>query len=141
MKKRISFALSLTFLASCQVNWYGDINLGSDFYYMVQPAFNSIVIPVNQKEPYKSSICVIKDIESVGFNDKIILATSMSEDGVKYWKIDKTVKSEELGYRDDSIIILSNVVEIDSNGFYKIQELEQINLKTKTEYRKQLNYE
>ena len=114
--------------------------MGSGFYYMVQSAFNSIVIPVNQKEPYKSSICVIKDIESVGFNDKIILATLMSEDGVKYWKIDKTVKSEELGYRDDSIIILSNVVEIDSNGFYKIQELEQINLKTKTEYRKQLNY-
>lgn len=61
------------------MNWYGDIDLGCDFYYMVEPAFNSIVIPVNPDEPYKSSIYIIKDIESVGFNKNYILATSKNE--------------------------------------------------------------
>lgn len=123
------------------MNWYGDIDLGADFYYMVEPAFNSIVIPVNPDEPYKSSIYVIKDIESVGFNKNYILATSKSGEEIKYWGIDKNAESKELGYKDDSIMELSNVSEINSAEFNHIKTAENINLKTKSEYRKELNYE
>ncbi|RKS42560.1 hypothetical protein BC962_3227 [Gillisia mitskevichiae] len=133
--------LTLVFLNSCQLNWHGDIDLGSDFYYMVEPAFNSIVIPVNSDEPYKSSIYIIKDIESVGFNKNYILATSKSGDEIKYWRIDKKAESKELGYKDDSIMELSNVSEIQPVEFDKIKTDENIKLKTKTEYRKDLNYE
>ena len=123
------------------MNWYGDIDLGADFYYMVEPAFNSIVIPVNSDEPYKSSIYVIKDIESVGFNKNYILATSKNGEEIKYWQIDKNAESKELGYKDDSIMELSNVSEINSAEFKQIKTAENINLKTKSEYRKELNYE
>ncbi|MGB3780306.1 MAG: hypothetical protein WA960_18225 [Tunicatimonas sp.] len=123
------------------MNWYGDIDLGADFYYMVEPAFNSIVIPVNPDEPYKSSIYIIKDIESVGFNKNYILATSKNGEEIKYWRIDKNAESKELGYKDDSIMELSNVSEINSAEFNQIKTAENINLKTKSEYRKELNYE
>ncbi len=123
------------------MNWYGDIDLGSDFYYMVEPAFNSIVIPVNPDEPYKSSIYIIKDIESVGFNKNYILATSKNEDEIKYWRIDKNAESKELGYKDNSIMELSNVSEINSAEFNQIKTIQNINLKTKSEYQKELNYE
>lgn len=141
MRKAFLFLTLLTSLSSCQLNWYGDINLGSDFYYMVEPAFNSVVIPVNPNEPYKSSISIIKDIESIGFNKNYILATSKSGDEIKYWRIDKKSESKELGYKDNSIMELSNVLEIKSEEFDKIKENENIKLKTKTEYRKELNYE
>jgi hypothetical protein len=123
------------------MNWYGDIDLGSDFYYIVEPAFNSIVIPVNPDEPYKSSITIIKDIETLGFNKNYILATSKSNYEKKYWRIDKKAESRELGYRDNSIMELSNVSEIDSTEFTRMKTAENIKLKTKSEYRKELNYE
>ena len=121
--------------------WYGDIDLGADFYYMIEPAFNSIVIPVNPDEPYKSSIYVIKDIESVKFNKNYILATSKNGEEIKYWRIDKNAESKELGYKNDSIMELSNVSEINSAEFNQIKTTQNINLKTKSEYRKELNYE
>lgn len=123
------------------MNWYGDIDLGSDFYYMVEPAFNSIVIPVNPDEPYKSNITIIKDIETLGFNKNYILATSKSNDEKKYWRIDKKAESKELGYKENSIMELSNVSEIDSTEFTRMKTVENIKLKTKSEYRKELNYE
>lgn len=133
--------MTLISLNSCQLNWYGDIDLGSDFYYLVEPAFNSIVIPVNPKKPYESSIYVIKEIESLGFNENLILATSKSEQEIKYWRIDKKSESKQLGYKENSIMELSNVSQIDSTEFHQIGTTEKIELKTKTEYRKELNYE
>lgn len=133
--------MTLISFNSCQINWYGDIDLGSDFYYMVEPAFNSIVIPVIPNDPYKSSIYIIKDIECVGFNKNYILATSKNGDELKYWRIDKKAESKELGYKENSIMELSNVLEIESAEFDKIKTDENIDLKTKTEYRKELNYE
>lgn len=123
------------------MNWYGDIGLGSDFYYIVEPAFNSIVIPVNPDEPYASSIYIIKEIESIGFNKNYILATSKNGDEIKYWRIDKKAESKELGYKDNSIMELSNVSEINASEFNRIKTAEKIKLKTKSEYRKELNYE
>lgn len=141
MRKAFLFITLLTSLISCQLNWYGNIDLGSGFYYMVEPAFNSIVIPVNPDEPYKSSIYIIKDIESVGYNKNYILATSKSVDETKYWQIDKKTESKELGYKGNSIMELSNVSEIDSVKFNQIKTNENIKLKTKTKYRKELSYE
>jgi hypothetical protein len=141
LRNKLLILLTITLLNSCQMNWYGDVDLGADFYYMVEPAFNSIVIPVNPDEPYKSSIDVINDIESVGFNKNYILATSKTENGIKYWRIDKKAESKELGYKNNSIIELSNVSEIDSAEFNQTQISENIEVKTKTEYRKELNYE
>lgn len=141
MRKTFLLLTLLTYLSSCQLNWNGDIDLGSDFYYLVEPAFNSIVIPVNPKEPYKSSIYIIKDIESVGFNKEYIIATSKSESGIKYWQIDKKTESKQLGYKENSVMELLNVTELDPKEFNQIKIMQKIELKTKTEYRKELNYE
>lgn len=108
---------------------------------MVDPAFNSIVIPVNPDEPYASSIYIIKEIESIGYNENYILATSMEGNELQYWRIDKNAESKKLGYRDNSILQLSNVSEISSSEFNRIKETEKIEIRTKSEYRKQLNYE
>ena len=141
MRNKLLILLTLISLNSCQSNWYGDIDLGSGFYYMVEPAFNSIVIPVDSDEPHSSSITVIKDIESIGFNRDYILATSKEKDQLKYWRIAKKAESKELGFKENSVIELSNVSEIDSAEFNRIKTTENIQLKTKTEYRKELNYE
>ena len=133
--------LTLSSLSYCKLNWWGDINLGSNFYYLVEPAFNSIVIPVNPKDPYKSSIYIIKDIESLGFNKNYILVSSKKGNELKYWLIDKKTESKELGYGKNSIMKLSNVLEIKLSEFQKIRANEKIKLKTKSEYRKELNYE
>jgi hypothetical protein len=103
------------------MNWYGDIDLGSGFYYIVDPAFNSIVIPVNPDEPFTSSIYIIKEIESIGFNKTCILATSRDGGQIKYWRIDKNAESKELDYTDNSIMELSNVSEISSAEFNQIK--------------------
>lgn len=141
MRSNLIILLSFIFLNTCQVNWYGDINLGLNFYYLVEPAFNSIVIPVNVAKPYGSSTYIIKNIESLGFNKKYILATSISEKGITYWKIDKTVETKKLGHGEDSIMRLSNVSEISLIEFDQIIRLENIRLKTKTAYRKELYFE
>lgn len=140
MKNGILTFITLIGLIACNPNFYGDVNLGSDFYYMVEPSFNSIVIPVNPKKPFVSSIYIIKNIESIGFNKKYILATSESEINTEYWKIDKAQKKKKLGYDENSILKLSNVIRIDSAKFYQTLNSEKIKLKTKTEYRKELNY-
>ena len=62
---------------SCQLNWYGDIDLGGDYYYLVEPAFNSINVPVNPDEPYVSSNYVIKNVEQIGFDKENILVISL----------------------------------------------------------------
>ncbi|MCL5247777.1 hypothetical protein M4I21_18365 [Cellulophaga sp. 20_2_10] len=141
LRNKLLILLTLIFLNSCQLNWYGDIDLGSNFYYQVEPAFNSIVIPVNTDEPYKSSIYVIKNIESVGFDKNYILAISKNGQEIKYWRINKNAETKKLGYNENSIIELSNVSEIGSTEFNQIRTSENIGLKTKTEYRKELNYE
>lgn len=96
--------LYLILLSSCKINWYGDIDLGSGFYYMVDPDFNSIVIPVNQKKAFKSSIYIVKNVELIGFNENVILAISREKHCKEYWKIDKTMKTIKQGYDDSSLM-------------------------------------
>ena len=139
-KKHIVFTSLLIIMNSCQLNWFGDIDLGSSFYYMVEPAFNSIVIPVNKEKPYDSSIYIIKEIENIGYNKEYILASSMDNDILKYWKIDKTAETKQLGYSKNSVMRLSNLTEINFKEFIITIGSEKITLKTKSEYRKELNY-
>jgi len=140
MDKKI-LVLSLILLSSCNINWNGDIDLGGDFYYLVDPVFNSINVPVNPNKPYVSSNFVIQNIEQVGFNKKCILAISDSSNIKMYWMIDKTKKSECLGYNNNSRMILSNVNKIDSIKFKAMIQQTGVEMKSKTFYRKQLNYE
>ena len=69
------------------------------------------------------------------------LATSLKNDTVHCWIIDKTIASEELGYDNNSIVILSNVKEVDLADFGEIFSSSHIKMKSKTEYRRELNYE
>ena len=81
------------------------------------------------------------NIEQVGFNKKCILAISDSSNIKMYWMIDKTKKSECLGYNNNSRMILSNVNKIDSIKFKAMIQQTGVEMKSKTFYRKQLNYE
>lgn len=140
-KKHIVFISLIIIMNSCQLNWFGDIDLGSSFYYIVEPAFNSIVIPVNKNKPYDSSIYVIKGIESIGYNKEFILVSSMDNDTLKYWKIYKTAETKQLGYNKNSAMRLSNLTEINFKEFVTTVNSENITLKTKSQYRKEHNYE
>lgn len=132
----ILFAL---YCISCNNNFYGDINLGGDFYYLVEPAFNVIGVPTNPKEPYKSGSNVIQNIETIGFNKAYILVTSIDSNSTYYWLIDKTKKRKELGY-ENSMIKLSNVNTIDSVEFYTIMNDQKIKIKTREYYCKESGY-
>ena len=107
---------------------------------MVEPSFNEIVIPVNPRDPYKSSIPIIQNVETIGFNTNYILATSMDSDSIWYWIIDKTKKPIELGYNNKSILKLSNANTVDSALFEKIQRENKIDLKTREYYLKESGY-
>ena len=141
--KKIKNLLLLSFLLlnSCDSNFYGDINLGSDFYYMVEPTFNEIVIPVNSKDPYKSSSPVIQNIQAIGYDKNYILATSGNNDSIKYWFIDKAKKKIELGYDNKSNLKLSNVNTIDSMKFYNFLKENKIELKERKYYLKESGYD
>ena len=141
MKIRKTFAVYLiTFFCSCDQNFYGDIDLGSDYYYLVEPSFNQIVIPVNREKPYQSSISIIKNIKEIGFNRDYILAKSIVGDSIKYWIIDKNKESKELGYIDNSVLRLSNVNQVDSILFYSIKIKVDIQVREKEYYQKESGY-
>jgi hypothetical protein len=131
----ILFAL---FFVAC--NYYGDLKLGSDFYYQTEPSFNNIIIPENKREPYSIHSIVIRNVESLGFNRKYIFVTSRRDDSTFYWIIDKSKKTIELGYDSNSIVKLSNVDQIDSAKFYKLRSLEKIELKSKMIYQKEAGW-
>ena len=141
MKEPLLILLVLISLSSCQLNWYGDIDLGSNFYYMIGPAFNSIVIPVHPEKPYSSSIYIVKDVEEIGFNNNLIIAISNDQKAMKYWRINKNEESIKMGYKENAVLTLSNVSLIDSLEFYQIKNSEEIHLKSNTDYRQELNYE
>ena len=64
------------FMFSCRMNYYGDIDLGGGYYYIANPSFNSIDVPVNQSEPYAASNSVIFRVEHLGFNQDHIFVIS-----------------------------------------------------------------
>ena len=132
--KQIITFLFLVGSLSCNFNFYGDVSLGSDFYYMVEPAFNSVVIPVNPEKPFRSSIYIIQDVESIGYDQKYVLVSSKKEGEVAYWVIDKTKKKEELGYDSNSNMKLSNVNQVNFAAFDSLKHSREIEIKTKIQY-------
>lgn len=130
----------LLICCSCNVNFYGDINLGNNFYYTVEPTFNDIVTPVNRNEPYAASTYIVQDIEELGFNEKYILATTLSGDSLIYWLIDKTKESKELGYDDHSNLMLSNVQRVDTASWNSIRRQNNIEVRSKYDYQKEAGY-
>jgi hypothetical protein len=137
-KLRLIVILYVIFLVAC--NFYGDLKLGSDFYYQTEPSFNSIVVPDNKKEPYSIQSIAIRNVELLGFNRKYILVTSKRNDSTLFWIIDKRKKTMELGYDTDSNIKLSNVNQIDSMNFYNLCTKEKIELKSKLFYQKEAGW-
>ncbi|MDP5106990.1 MAG: hypothetical protein NWQ31_12565 [Polaribacter sp.] len=130
------FLILVFFLSSCLGNFYGDKDLGADFYYMVEPSFNSIFIASSRDNPYESlGPYVIKDVESLGFNDQFILVSAKNNDTViKYYLIDKV---NELKRNYEDRLLKTNLIEIDSLEFTKISETYKITIKTNEEYRKE----
>ena len=140
INRKLLFLFTLTFFCSCDQNFYGDIDLGSDFYYLVEPSFNQIAIPVNREKPYQSSITIIKNIKEIGFDRNFILAKSLVGDSIKYWIIDKTKESKKLGYIDNSVLRLSNVNQVDSLLFNRTKIKVDIQVREKEDYQKESGY-
>ncbi len=130
-------------MASCSsADFWGDVDLGNEFYYMTEPTYNSINLSESPDDPMKSSSCVIRDIEFVGYDDNYILAINKTKDTLRYWIIDKTVPTSRQGYLDSSIVLLTNVKQsLDSFEFIRIKSETQIQLLSKTDYRKKYNWE
>tara|TARA_R110001592_G_scaffold90076_5_gene264971 strand:- start:222 stop:614 length:393 start_codon:yes stop_codon:yes gene_type:complete len=124
------------FLSSCLGDFYGDKDLGADFYYMVEPSFNSIFIASSKDNPYESlGPYVIKDVESLGFNDQFILVSAKNNDTLtRYYVIDK-VKELKRNYEDR--LLETNLIALDAVEFKKLSVIYKINLKTNEEYWKE----
>lgn len=142
MKKLL--ILSTILLTYCSTaDLYGDIDLGGNVYFIVDPSFNSVDFatgPTN--DPMRTALPIISNIESVGFNDTCILVVSKTADKLKYWTIDKRLETKLLNTPGDSISKISNLKTLsDSSEFNKLKSQTKIELVSKTVYRKQFNYE
>src|SRR5438046_880875 len=106
------FGFIIFCLVSCSTaSFYGDIDLGSNFYYMVEPAFNSINFSTSVSDPMRSSSYVIPKIEYVGFNKNYILAINKVDSNTCYWIIDKTKEAKSIGYKkSEGRELFSNVI-------------------------------
>lgn len=141
MRNTFIFLMTLLFFSCSSAAFWGDINLGSDFYYMVDSDFNSINLSTSKDDPMRSSQYIIRDVERVGFDKNYILVTSKKNDSIQYWIIDKTQKTTELGY-DSSRLLLSNVsTSTDSTKFIIYKNKFDIKVYSKHYYRKKSNYE
>ena len=128
----------LILLIAC--NFYGDLDLGSNFYYQTEPSFNSIVVPVDNDKPYTAQINVIQDVDHMGFNNEYIFVSSERNDSTLFWVINKKEESSKLGYDGSSNIKLSNIKRVDSIEFYVLISREHIELKSKLFYQKQAGW-
>uniref|UniRef100_UPI003217EAF3 hypothetical protein n=1 Tax=uncultured Draconibacterium sp. TaxID=1573823 RepID=UPI003217EAF3 len=136
---RVISLIILVFISSCG-NFYGDLDLGGNFYYMTEPSFNDIYVPTNKKKPYSGGSLVIRDIVSLGYNSSYILATSNRNDTLFYWIINKNKKSQELGYDNYSNLRLSNLKQVDSVQFHNFVDIENIELKPKLYYQRKAGW-
>lgn len=122
---------------------YGDVNLGGNLYFIVDPSFNSVNFATGPKnDPMRAALPIIKNIEFIGFNDTCILVVSKTADKQFYWAIDKRIDTKLLNLPDDSISKISNLKCLsDSSEFNNLKLQTKIELVSKTVYRKKLNYE
>jgi hypothetical protein len=146
MKNRLFRILIILFCTSCgpsDVWWYGDINLGDHYYYMVEPSFNSIQ-SLNANDNQRPNGYILENIEYIGFNKKFILAINKENNVEKYWIIDKHHSNSENLVSKYKINQKENKElfgPIDSIDFYAFKNKQDIKLNSKTFYRKKLKYE
>ncbi len=82
------------------------------------------------------------EINTIGFNEDFILAVNKDSLDLKYWGIDKTRDSDlykqslRVGQVHEEVI-----GPLDSLEFMYIKAQQKIEMKSKTYYRKKLNYE
>lgn len=119
MKHTSAVPLIVLCLSSCgpsDVWWLGDIELGDNYYYMVEPAFNSIQT-LDTEDENRSIGYVLQDIHLLGFNDDYIAASNRNHE---FYIIDKNgisplsstycIKEEVIG-PVDSIVFFAFVTE------------------------------
>lgn len=100
--------------------YYADNPKGSYIYF--RPADTRGSIPRDTTLP-KIVWIAIPGVTKFGYNDNIIMASSKSDVGRRYWWIDKRLPTEEAGSKNNGDrIILSNVYLIDSATFMDIQK-------------------
>lgn len=140
--KKLLFFLTILLTNCSTADFYGDVDLGGNLYYIVDPSFNSIDFasgPTN--DPMQTAIPVIKQIESVGFNDNCILVINKFNDTKYYWVIDKTIETKLINTPKDSLIKISNLKgPLDTTEFNRLKESNKIQLVSSTEYNKKLGY-
>jgi hypothetical protein len=140
--KKLLFFLTILLTSCSTADFYGDIDLGGNMYYIVDPTFNSIDFasgPTNDR--MQTSIPIIKQVESVGFNDNYILVINKINDAVYYWAIDKTIETKLIDTPKDSLIKISNLKgPIDITEFNRLKESNKIQLVSATLYSKKLGY-
>ncbi len=132
-------------ITSCSsAKYWGDVNLGSDFYYMPDPAFNSINLSNSKEDPMRSSSYVVKNIKFLGFDDNFILAVSEINDTLHYWVIDKTQKLRSQIESNNRISFdakESYVTEsTDSTNYISLKLKMNIMMYSKEHYQKKANY-
>ena len=121
--------------------WYGDIELGDEYYYMVEPAFNSIQT-IETDDSNSSNGYVIRNIELIGYNENFILAVNSDSLTLKYWVIDKNRTSNYFKKAIQNGQVKEEVIgPIDSIDFMHFAAINKIKMLSKTYYRKKLNYE
>jgi hypothetical protein len=121
--------------------WYGDVELGDEYYYMVEPAFNSIQT-IETDDSNRSNGYVIRNIELIGYNKNFILAVNNDSLTLKYWVIDKNRTSNYFRKAIQNGQVNEEVIgPIDSTDFMHFATTNKIKMLSKTYYRKKLNYE
>lgn len=129
------FLILIIFCFSCSDNFYGDKDLGSDFYYIVEPSLNSIYIAKFRDDPHEYlGPYVIRNINLLGLNKKFILVCSKINDSINYYLIDK---ENELKRNYNDRLIKTNLIVLDSLKFFELQKKYKIEIKTNEEYSKE----
>ena len=78
-------------------NYYGDIDLGSKFYSMVGPAFNSFAYRFGNGYKY----IVNEKFESIAWDKDYILFSTKADSLINYWEIDKIRPLKDEDFKDD----------------------------------------
>lgn len=140
--KRLLALLTIIITSCSTADFYGDVDLGGNLYFIVDPSFNSVDFATGPtSDPMRTALPIINHIESVGFNDKCILVVSKVDDNKFYWVIDKTQATAIVNTPNDSLTKITNLKgPLDSIEFNKLKTSNKILLISAIEYRKKFDY-
>lgn len=123
-------AQSLGYCGPSDVWWYGDIELGDEYYYMVEPSFNSIQT-LGTDDANRSVGYVLKEVHLLGFNDDYIAASTRTHG---FYIIDKNGISP----LSKSYCIHEEVIgPVDSTAFFDFVTDQDISLKSSEQYQEE----